>query len=98
MIESCVKCPQYVVKEIEPELPAFCLYWGEGLLIDNPICRLLKEGRVPKERVSSLSDLATASPYGLPGLGYVQSLKTEEPRQDAGDPSPEEPPGGGGTW
>lgn len=63
MIKSCVECPQYVVKEIEPELPAFCLYWGEGVLLDNPICRNYKEGR-PEAPVSPLSDSATAAPHG----------------------------------
>jgi len=95
MINSCVECPQYVAKEIEPELPAFCLYWGEGLLIDNPICRPLKEGRVPNERVTILTDLAAASPYGLAGLEYSQSLKAEEAYQDGGNASHGEPPGEG---
>lgn len=56
MITSCVECPQYAVKEIEPELPAYCLYWGEGLLLNNPICRHHKIGRVPGEPVSAPSD------------------------------------------
>jgi len=64
MIKSCVECPQYVLKEIEPELPAFCLYWREGVLLENPTCRNYKEGRIPEEPVSPLSDLATAAPHG----------------------------------
>ena len=95
MIKSCAECSQYLAKEIEPELPAFCLYWGEGLLITNPVCRLLKEGRVPKERVTTLTDLAAASPYGLAGLEYSRSLKGDEPSQESGDASHGEPPGEG---
>jgi len=63
MISSCVECPQYVVKEIEPELPAFCLYWREGLLLEAPTCRNYKEGQIPKEPVSPVSYLATAAPH-----------------------------------
>jgi len=92
MIKSCAECSQYLAKEIEPELPAFCLYWGEGLLITNPVCRLLKEGRVPKERVTTLTDLAAASPYGLAGLEYFRSLKGDEACQDGGDASQGDPP------
>jgi len=95
-IKSCAAvCPQYVLKEIEPESPAFCLYWGLGILIDDPICRPYKEGLVPKERVSTLSDFAAASPYGLAGLEYSQSLKGDKACQDSGDDittSPGEPP------
>ena len=92
MIRSCAECPQYVIKEIEPELPAFCLYWGEGLLDGNSFCQPLKEGRVPKERVTTLTDLSASSPYGLAGLEYCHSLKREEPHQDYGDASQVGPP------
>jgi hypothetical protein len=64
MIKSCSECSQYVVKEIEPELPAFCLYWKEGLMLESPACRNYKEGRIPEEPVSPLSDLPTAAPHG----------------------------------
>jgi hypothetical protein len=87
MIKSCAECPQYVVKEIEPEFPAFCLYWGEGLLADTSTCRPLKEGQVPKERVTTLTDLAAASPYGLAGLEYSQSLEVVKARQEGKDRS-----------
>lgn len=94
-IMSCAACPQYVAKEIEPGLPAFCLYWGEGLLIDNPICRLLQESLIPTEPVTTLTDLAAASPYGLAGLEYSQTLKGKETYQDRGDASHGGPPGEG---
>jgi hypothetical protein len=64
MIESCVDCPQYVAKEIEPELPAFCLYWKEGLMLESQTCHNHKEGRIPEEPVSPLSGLETAAPHG----------------------------------
>ena len=64
MIKSCVDCPQYVAKEIEPELPAFCLYWKEGLMLKSQTCRNYKEGRIPEEPVSSLSGLPSAAPHG----------------------------------
>jgi hypothetical protein len=50
MVPSCpeVKCPQYMVEELEEGFPAFCNYWQEGLLIDNPICRDYREGKVSK--------------------------------------------------
>ena len=64
MIESCVGCPQYVAKEIEPELPAFCLYWEEGLMLESPTCRNYQKGLIPEEPMSSFTDLPTAAPHG----------------------------------
>lgn len=64
MIESCVGCPQYVVKEIEPGLPAFCRYWKEGLKLDCPTCRNYRKGRIPEEPVSHFSNLSNAAPHG----------------------------------
>jgi hypothetical protein len=63
-LESCAQCPQYVVKEIEPGLPAFCLYWKEGLKLASPICRNFEQGLIPNEPVSPVSDLSTAAPPG----------------------------------
>ncbi len=98
-IKPCADtCPQYVLAEIEPELPAFCLYWGEGLFIGTPICRPFKEGRVPKERVSTLTDLATSKPYALVGLAYCRSPEGNQTCQDSEEttnPPPGKPPGEG---
>jgi hypothetical protein len=67
MSKSCIDCPQYVAKEIELELPAFCLYWKEGLMLASPTCRNYKEGRIPEEPVSPLSGLETAAPHDQAG-------------------------------
>jgi hypothetical protein len=63
MIESCAQCPQFVAKEIEPGLPAFCLYWREGLSLESKTCRKYSKGEIPEEPVSSLSDLPAEAPH-----------------------------------
>lgn len=100
MIKSCVECPQYVVKEIEPGLPAFCLYWREGISLESPTCRNYNEGRIPEEPVFSLSDLPTAPPQcGQEGSGNFQSTSQLPDRhsshQGNGDivPSSQKEPG-----
>jgi hypothetical protein len=65
MVQSCVDCPQYVVKEIEPELPAFCLYWKEGLMLESPTCRNYMKGLIPEEPASPLSDLLPVAAHGV---------------------------------
>jgi len=63
MIQFCVDCPQYVIKEIEPELPAFCLYWKEGLMLESPTCRNYQKGLIPEEPVFSFTDLSAAASH-----------------------------------
>jgi hypothetical protein len=67
-LESCAHCPQFVAKEIEAGLPAFCLYWREGLSLESKPCRNYNKGVIPAEPVSSLSDLPAEAPY----CGQVQ--------------------------
>lgn len=54
MAQTCreVNCPQYMIEELEKGFPAFCFYYQEGLLIDNPICREYREGKVSKTAMS----------------------------------------------
>jgi len=49
---SCSLCSHFVAKEIEPDYAAFCLWWGEGLLAQNPSCKEYQEGQVPAEPIS----------------------------------------------
>ena len=51
MIASCAECHKYEAREIELGLPAFCRYFAEGILTDNPICRHYREGQVPLEPI-----------------------------------------------
>jgi len=89
MFKSCVDCPQYVVKQIEPELPAFCLYWKEGLRLESPTCRNYKEGRIPEEPVSPLSDLPTAAPHdgqaGSEDYQFATSLLPDQSSSNHGN-------------
>jgi hypothetical protein len=41
-----------MIEELEKGFPAFCFYYQEGLLIDNPICREYREGKVSKTAMS----------------------------------------------
>lgn len=82
MVKSCVDCPQYVVKEIEPELPAFCLYWKEGLMLESPTCRNYKKGRIPEEPVSPLSDLPTAASHSDQAGSADCGVKSQLPDQN----------------
>jgi hypothetical protein len=54
ILASCAGCPQYMAREIEAGFPSFCLYWGEGLLINNPVCRDYREKRVSSVTVCCL--------------------------------------------
>lgn len=66
MIKSCGECHQYMARESELGLPAFCRYFAEEILINNPICRHYREGRVPEVPVPFSSPSTAASPYNSP--------------------------------
>jgi hypothetical protein len=44
-ISSCRECPHYLAKAVNPEYPAWCLFWQDVLLEDNPACLAKREGK-----------------------------------------------------
>jgi hypothetical protein len=48
-IPSCRECPHYLAKAVNPDYPAWCTFWQDVLLEDNPACLAKREGKTPEE-------------------------------------------------
>jgi hypothetical protein len=44
-ISSCRECPHYLAKAVNPDYPAWCTFWQDVLLEDNPACLAKREGK-----------------------------------------------------
>jgi hypothetical protein len=49
---SCRECPQYLPKALNPDFPAWCVFWQDVLLEGNPTCLAKREGKTPEEPAS----------------------------------------------
>jgi hypothetical protein len=48
-IPSCRECPHYLPKAVNPDYPAWCMFWEDVLLEENPACLAYREGKIPEE-------------------------------------------------
>jgi hypothetical protein len=48
-ISSCRECPHYLLKAVNPNYPAWCMFWQDVLLEENPACLAYREGKTPEE-------------------------------------------------
>jgi hypothetical protein len=44
-ISSCRECPHYLPKAVNPDYPAWCMFWEDVLLENNPECLAKREGK-----------------------------------------------------